>query len=149
MIREMTAADMEAIEAMEREYFTDAWTRSAWEEELENPRSVTFVEEEGGQIRGYLNLWAVLDEGQINRFAVASSHRRTGIGSRLLARAEEFAQEKGLYSLTLEVRLSNEAAQAAYKKAGFLEMGIRPGFYANPEEDALIMTRTRSEVHYL
>lgn len=149
MIREMTAADMEAIEAMEREYFTDAWTRSAWEEELENPRSVTFVEEEGGQIRGYLNLWAVLDEGQINRFAVDSSHRRTGIGSRLLARADEFAQEKGLYSLTLEVRLSNEAAQAAYKKAGFLEMGIRPGFYANPEEDALIMTRSRSEVHYL
>lgn len=149
MIREMTAADIEVIEAMEREYFTDAWTRSAWEEELENPRSTTFIEEENGRIRGYLNLWVVLDEGQINRFAVASPWRRNGIGSRLLDRVDQFAQEKGLYSLTLEVRLSNEAAQAAYKKAGFIEMGIRPGFYANPEEDALIMTRSRSEVHYL
>ncbi len=149
MIREMTVEDVEAVAKLEKECFSDAWTEPVWKEELENPRSFTFVEEENGEIKGYLNLWVVLDEGQINRFAVDASARKQGIGSRLLKRADELAQEKGLYSLTLEARLSNETAQKVYKKAGFLEMGIRPGFYAKPEEDALIMTRSRSEVHYL
>ena len=79
------------------------------------------------------------DELSITNVAVFSSYRRCGAANQLMKALDAFAQEKNLYGITLEVRVSNNAAIALYEKNGNEKSGIRKGFYSKPKEDALIM----------
>ena len=79
------------------------------------------------------------DELSITNVAVFSSYRRCGAANQLMKALDAFAQEKNLYGITLEVRVSNNAAIALYEKNGYEKSGIRKGFYNKPKEDALIM----------
>lgn len=93
------------------------------------------------QVVGYAGLWVVADEGHINTLAVHPEWRRRNIGERLLQAALDIALALNAASATLEVRVSNLAAQRLYLKFGFVEVGRRKRYYRDGE-DALLMTRT-------
>ena len=99
------------------------------------------VAEEQGRIAGFLVARTNLDEFEILNAAVRPENRRTGIGSLLLADALEKARAAGAKAAFLEVRESNHAARAFYEHLGFRLGGRRPRYYANPVEDALILSR--------
>jgi ribosomal-protein-alanine N-acetyltransferase len=90
-------------------------------------------------IVGYAGLWLMVDEGHITTIAVAPSERGKGVGELLLNGLIDQAYELGASMLTLEVRMSNTVAQQLYLKYGFLASSIRPRYYTDNGEDALIM----------
>ena len=116
-----------------------------WSEEgiLEANRCGTkfFVAEMGSKLMGYIGMKAVIDEGYITNVAVFPQYRRRGVAAALLEKVFEYAEEKRLSFVSLEVRASNTAAVALYEKKGFKEEGRRKDFYRLPREDALIMTK--------
>jgi len=89
---------------------------------------------------GYVGFWELGDEGHISTLASHPQYRHQGIASLLLLEVARQAVTLGLHSLTLEVRVSNAAAQALYRKFGFVETGRRLRYYGDNNEDALIMT---------
>ena len=91
-------------------------------------------------IAGFVGLWFVLDEAHIVIIGSRPRDRRRGIGELLLISAIEAAMKRGSRLVTLEVRESNQAARALYRKYGFREVGLRKRYYADNQEDAVIMT---------
>jgi len=85
-------------------------------------------------------MWLMVDEGHIITFAVHPDWRRQRIGERLLLAFLDLAAERGAHEATLEVRLSNLPARRLYEKYGFRPVGLRPRYYSDNAEDALIMT---------
>lgn len=116
-----------------------------WSEEgiLEAYRLGTkfFVAESDKNLIGYIGIKAVIDEGYITNVAVYPQYRRMGVAAALLNKVFDFAKEKGLSFVSLEVRASNTQAVSLYQKTGFKEEGRRKDFYRLPREDALIMTK--------
>ena len=138
----MTADHLDEIAELERVCFSDPWSRNLLAAELENDLSafLTALDQEG-RVAGYAGLQVVLDEGTITDVAVRPDCRRRGVASRLLRVFLDFAQANGLAFLTLEVRASNRAAAALYKRLGFRVVGRRRNYYERPREDAILMTR--------
>jgi ribosomal-protein-alanine N-acetyltransferase len=102
-------------------------------------------EEEGAEtsrepVVGFVGVWLMADEAHIVTIAVRESHRGRGIGELLLIAAIELAALDGREVVTLEVRASNQAAQALYEKYGFKKVGVRHRYYSDNQEDAVIMT---------
>lgn len=130
------------IAALERECFSTPWSEALLEDALFDDRASFIVAEDGeeGNILGYAGLHAVLDEGYIDNIAVIPDARRHGVASALLDVFCRFGAAN-LAFLTLEVRSSNAAAIGLYEKFGFQRVGLRPGYYQHPREDAVIMTR--------
>lgn len=91
-------------------------------------------------IVGFLGMWYTADQAHIVSVGVADGYRRRGIGELLLIAAVEHAIARETETITLEVRKSNAAARALYVKYGFIEQGIRKGYYSDNREDAVIMT---------
>ena len=89
---------------------------------------------------GFAGLWLMLKEAHLTAIAVRSDYRRSGIGERLLISAIELATQLNAEAITLEVRASNEIAQALYKKYGFQAVGRRPRYYSDNGEDAVLMS---------
>lgn len=92
------------------------------------------------RVAGWVVVWFVAGEAHIASIGVAEPERRRGVGELLVLGAIEAAASNACDELTLEVRRSNEAAQALYRKYGFREVGERKGYYVDDKEDALIMT---------
>lgn len=132
---------IEAIAALERICFSDPWPASAIASELTNPLSLWLTAEMNGQIAGYVGSQSVLGEADMMNLAVAPAYRRTGIAKQLLAALEQGLCCRGVHSLSLEVRCSNEAAIALYQSTGFLQVGRRLNYYHKPREDALILRK--------
>ena len=88
---------------------------------------------------GYGGVWLTGDEGHITTIATAPEMRRRGVGELVLNGLIDAAREMGANVLTLEVRVSNSAAQALYRKYGFEARGTRRRYYTDNNEDALIM----------
>lgn len=138
----MDASHLDALAQIEQECFSLPWSRSMLEEELYNDCAAFLVaEDEQGAVLGYAGLQVVLDEGYIANVVVRPGYRRRHIAQQLLDVYLRFAQAHHLAFLTLEVRPSNKAAVALYRKYGFIEEGRRRNYYQKPKEDALIMTR--------
>ena len=129
------------IAALERECFSTPWSENMLSDALFDPKASFIVAEDGeGGVLGYAGLQVVLDEGYIDNIAVEPDARRHGVASALLDVYCRFGAVN-LAFLTLEVRASNEAAIGLYEKYGFQRAGLRPGYYQQPREDAVIMTR--------
>lgn len=138
----MDASHLDALAQIEQECFSLPWSRAMLEEELYNDCAAFLVaEDEKGTVLGYAGLQVVLDEGYIANVVVRPGYRRRHIAQQLLDVYLRFAQAHSLAFLTLEVRPSNTAAVALYRKYGFIEEGRRRNYYQRPREDALIMTR--------
>ena len=106
-------------------------------------RSLGVAAPTGGNILGYGGFWLMAGEAHISTIAVRPEWRRRGIGELLLVAMLERAVELGADLATLEVRVSNVAAQSLYQKYGFAKVGLRPHYYSDRGEDALIMTPKR------
>src|SRR5713101_7347915 len=89
---------------------------------------------------GFIGVWLLPDEAHIVTFGVRESRRRQGIGELLLISAIELAQNEGRELVTLECRVSNEAALALYEKYGFEKVGLRPRYYSDDHEDAYVLS---------
>lgn len=128
------------IAKLEELCFSEPWSEEGI---LEAYRSGTkfFVAETENKLLGYIGVKAVIDEGYITNVAVSPQYRRKGVAAALLDKIFEYAEEKRLSFLSLEVRPSNTAAVSLYQKTGFKEEGRRKDFYRLPREDALIMTK--------
>ncbi|MFB5664338.1 ribosomal protein S18-alanine N-acetyltransferase [Alteribacillus sp. HJP-4] len=139
-VRLMKEADIEGVLRVEHNAFQLPWTRQAFMNELKNNQFAHYlVAEKNGIIVGYCGVWIVIDEAHITNIAVHSSKRGRQIGDDLLIHALEMAYTYGAKTMSLEVRVSNEVAQALYDKHGFQPAGIRKNYYTDNNEDALVM----------
>jgi ribosomal-protein-alanine N-acetyltransferase len=91
-------------------------------------------------IVGFAGIWLMANEAHITNIAVAQEYRRRGIGELLLIAMIDMARELKAATMTLEVRVSNIPAQSLYSKCGFMETGLRRGYYLDNKEDAVIMS---------
>lgn len=140
MLRDMTQADVDAVLSIEQAVQTYPWTRGNFSDALESGY-VCRVDEENGEIRGYVMLRPLVDEAELLNIGVAGTHQRRGEGRRILREMLDMARAKQLRRVFLEVRPSNAAAIALYRSTGFSEVGVRRGYYqnANGSEDAIVM----------
>ena len=138
----MNADHLEELERLERICFSRPWSKRMLGEELENQCAAFLVaEDENGTVLGYAGLLVMLDEGYITNVAVFPEYRRLGVAAKIIDVYMNFAAANDLAFLTLEVRPSNAAAIALYRRFGFEEVGRRKNYYDLPKEDALILTR--------
>ena len=140
-IRRMTVEDVPAVAELDRISFSLPWTERSFHFEVSsNPASRCWVAEHGGQIIGVIVAWLLLDEVHIATIATHPEFRRQGIAQALLAHVLKLGATEGALSSFLEVRASNLAAQAMYRKFGYEETGRRPRYYKDNGEDAILMT---------
>ncbi len=141
VIDEANKKDIEQIYQIEKSSFADPWSMDLFYKDIvENEISKYFVaKNDQGQVVGFAGMYTVLDESHITNVAVKPECRKCGIGSMLVEKLIEEAKERNCFGLTLEVRVSNEAATNTYLKFGFEIAGIRAKYYQNNNEDAYIM----------
>jgi len=134
-------ADLDAVAALEFESFTNPWPRETlvWELENSDVTRAYLLKDDIGAALAFCVCWVVFDELHINTLAVHPGLRRQGLASLLLRHVLEDAVRRGADKATLEVRRSNESARALYEHLGFAVEAIRPDYYTNPREDALIL----------
>lgn len=137
--RRMTERDLNQVAELELRCFSIPWTRGMLEEELANEHALYLVAAAGDRVVGYAGAWIVFEEGHITNIAVDPDARRRGVGRLLLAALIEGMQGGGVTAATLEVRRGNEPAIAMYRSFRFTTKGVRRGYYADNNEDALIM----------
>ena len=141
IVRELKVEDSAAVAEMEQQIFSDSWSEKSVLETVQQKQSVCFAAEKGGHLLGYLLAYHAADEAEIARIAVQKEARRQGAAGKLMQALEHYCEEHKMEKLLLDVRESNEAARSFYTKNGFVEDGIRQGFYVNPSEDAVLMSR--------
>jgi ribosomal-protein-alanine N-acetyltransferase len=140
-IEPMTVADIPDVHDIERASFPIPWPVYAFRQELETNRMARYlVVRAGDETVAYAGTWLMVDEAHVTTFAVMPKWRRRGIGGRLMLAVLGLAEELGASVATLEVRLSNVAARRLYQRFGFRPVGVRPRYYSDNGEDALIMT---------
>ncbi|MCR4867310.1 MAG: ribosomal protein S18-alanine N-acetyltransferase [Lachnospiraceae bacterium] len=138
-VRKMKKEDLDRVSQIEKECFSTPWSRDSFEDMIDNEAALYMVAEDNGYIVANCGVIIAAGEGDICNVAVDPSYRKRGIAKLLLIRVmEEASKEMAVLSFTLEVRRSNTAAIALYEKLGFVNEGIRPGFYTSPKEDAVI-----------
>lgn len=141
----MSKPDIADVLEIERVSFPSPWSRSSFEDILTREYSRAYVIKAtyGGRFRviGYICLWMFLDEIHILNLAIHSEFRRQSLGEKLLKYALNLAQRRGIRWATLEVRQSNHPAIALYKKMGFKSVRLRPRYYMDNREDAVVMEK--------
>jgi [ribosomal protein S18]-alanine N-acetyltransferase len=135
----MKEKDISQVYEIESKTFSLPWSENDFRSSMINSANIYLVAEEKGQILGYCGLWGIAGEGHINNVAVAHDFRDKGIAYAMLTELIKQGKRKELETFTLEVRISNHPAIKLYRNLGFRNAGIRPNFYENPKEDALIM----------
>ncbi len=132
-----TEKNINDILKIEEECFSTPWSEQSIAESLSNPDSYFYIAFADEIAAGYMGLQIFSGEGYVTNVAVLPEYRKQGIAKALI----EKAMQNEMEFITLEVRLSNSPAINLYKQFGFENAGIRPKFYREPEEDALLMTR--------
>jgi ribosomal-protein-alanine N-acetyltransferase len=140
-VEPMRIEDVAAVHEIERLSFRTPWPAYAFEQELRGNRLARYlVARAGDAIVGFAGIWLMVDEAHVTTFGVHPAWRRQGIGRQLLLGLVDVAIGLRAARMTLEVRPSNEAAQALYRSFGFDVVGRRPRYYTDDGEDALVMT---------
>jgi ribosomal-protein-alanine N-acetyltransferase len=136
----MRRRDLKAVIAIERRIFPSPWSVGLYMSEISQPATrayyVAFV---GPELVGYAGMMVVVGEAHVTNIGVAPEWQRHGVGRRLLLQLAREARNRSAQHLTLEVRVSNVGAQALYHEFGFVPAGIRKNYYAEVNEDALVM----------
>ena len=144
----MTENDIPRVAHLERMIFTDPWSEKVYRETfaIEGVEYVVAIDrpdrdEAGGgeTIVGAAGVRNIAGTGEITNVMVLPEYRQAGIATRMITDLLKRGRQLGAEEFTLEVRAGNETAIRLYEKLGFVSEGIRPKFYRNPEEDALIM----------
>ncbi len=140
MIRAAAHNDLDAIHGIECEAFPSPWRREFFESELTAPGRFALVATREANVIGYVFAMWIFDEMHINKIAVTGGERRKGIAHSLMDRCFDFAREHGVEMISLEVRESNQTAQAFYRQLDFETAYVRPRYYPD-SESAVVMTR--------
>ncbi len=138
-VRLATEDDVSEIVSIERKCFTDPWSENAFRAAF-NENTDIFVLDADGLLGGF----AVFDrtlvtEAEIHIIAVDPDMRGKGFSKLLMDAMVGSADKNGVERIMLEVRASNEVAISLYTKYGFEKVGLRPGYYRNPVESAILM----------
>jgi ribosomal-protein-alanine N-acetyltransferase len=128
---------------IEKISFVSPWTKRFFEEALISPISVNLIMKKGTETLGYIILYSVADEAHILNIAVHPSHRGKGCASNLIQYVLGYFERKGVHEFFLEVREGNMAAIRLYQRFGFEKIGKRKKYYAETNEDALVMYLSR------
>jgi [ribosomal protein S18]-alanine N-acetyltransferase len=142
----MEMEDLEKVQEIDRLSFSTPWPPTSYRFEIrENPGSILWVAESTHlsgekQVVGMIVVWMILDEAHVATIAVHPDYRGRGIGRELLVMALKEAIEKGAVESTLEVRAKNLIAQNLYRDFGYQVSGLRPHYYQNDQDDAVLMT---------
>ncbi len=135
--------DLPAVMDIERDSFLSPWNVGMFIRELASAHSVCLaarMQERGESVlAGYLIFWIILDEAHLHNLAVKKEYRGRGIAGKMLGTMRDLAAKNGVTAQTLEVRKSNSVAINLYRKCGFVVKGVRPHYYTDTDEDALIM----------
>lgn len=148
ILRPLADADLERVCSIERDWSGTPWSRGLFEEELRRPEichwlvlvpGPALAAGAGQAVAAYGGFWKAVDEAHFTNIAVHTDWRRRGLGRALLEALLERAKRLGCVSATLEVRPSNAAALALYQGQGFTAAAMRPHYYTDDGEDALIL----------
>ncbi|AFS77349.1 ribosomal-protein-alanine acetyltransferase RimI [Gottschalkia acidurici 9a] len=142
IVKEMSYEDIDGVVEVENMSFVTPWSKESFENELKNKLAVYVVAKDDDRVVAYGGVWLIIDEGHVTNIAVHTQYRGKEIGSLILDELIRLCKQKNMTSMTLEVRKSNEAAKNLYKKFNFEEIGIRPKYYSDNNEDAIIMWLT-------
>ena len=137
----MKAGDLDDIMEIEKVSFRAPWSRQVFIEELEREWAhVDILRERASKlVLAFVNYWLVRDEVHVLNVATHPEHRRHGHAARLIEHVVAFAHRHRCRYITLEVRRSNQPAIRLYRKYGFRPVGIRPNYYVEDNEDAIVM----------
>lgn len=136
-IKEATLCDVAEILRIEQACFSTPWTEQGIRESIENENTHLYLALVDGKTAGYMGVQIFSGEGYVTNVATLPAYRRQGVAKALIERV--LGNEMDF--LTLEVRESNAPAIALYESLGFARVGVRPHFYRNPDENALLMTK--------
>jgi len=139
--RRMSAADLDAVMAIEESVYPHPWTRGNFSDSLTAGYHCWIVEC-SGEVAGYTVVAVAVEEAHLLNLSIAGPLPRRGLGRELLAFVLKLARDYAARSILLEVRPSNDAARALYANAGFAEIGVRKGYYPAGEgrEDAVVLS---------
>lgn len=135
-----TTDDIPGMARLEEMCFSAPWSEKALSDTMAGESACFLVAKREGRVIGYIGSYSALDEGYVTNVATDTECRREGVGKALVSELIRCGKEKSLSFWTLEVRVGNTAAISLYEKLGFERVGVRPRFYSNPCEDALLMT---------
>ncbi len=138
-IRNIKPQDIEALVQLQNDNFTQPWSEHHFQDLMNREYchyKVALVDE---RVVGFAGFADICKEGNIDNVVVAKEYRRQGIARRLLQELIASGEDICVQTFTLEVRVSNQSAISLYESMGFVSEGIRPGFYDQPKEDAMIM----------
>lgn len=143
VLRPMVLDDIPQVVAIEKKSFPTPWSPYAFTCELCDNHFAHYLvvvpADDSSTVAGYGGLWLIVDEAHITNIAVAPAYRGQSLGESLMQGLIQLALSKRAVRMTLEVRVSNKIAQNLYEKIGFKAAGIRPGYYMDTNEDAIIM----------
>lgn len=140
-IEKLSKKHLDDVWEIEKICFSSPWSREDLEKQINIETSHFLVAVEDGRAVGYMGLQIFSEEGYVTNVAVLPQYRQRGIAAMLIN--EQMKNQMDF--ITLEVRQSNTPAINLYTKMGFENVGIRPNFYSNPTENAIIMTRNFDE----
>lgn len=140
VVRKMELKDIDDVLVVEKNSFSVPWTRGSFEKEIKkNLLSKYYVAVVEEKVVAYGGMWLIIDEAHVTNIAVQPEYRGKKIGKELVSFMIQEARGLGINKMTLEVRRSNTVAQNLYKALGFIPCGVRPGYYHDNGEDAIIM----------
>lgn len=139
VIRTMLQSDLPEVCRIEKENFSLPWSEKSFSESMERMDTIFLTALKDNEVIGYLGCYCICGTGEITNVAVKSTHRRKGIGGKLLEKLYKEGIALECEEYFLEVRESNEAAIGLYTRQGFVKEGIRKNFYEMPVENAVIM----------
>ncbi len=139
LIRKMTPEDVPVAVEIEKACFSQPWSEKSFLDSISREDTIFLVCEQGASVKGYIGMYLSFEEANITNVAVSPEYRKQGFGEQLVLGAKNFATERNIEKIFLEVRVSNEPAISLYKKMGFENLGVRKKFYEHPVEDAYIM----------
>jgi len=138
----LTEGDVVEALALDARCFPNPGERVDFQEEMQRENAVLLGARRSGRLQGYLLAWCVVDRMEIMNVAVDPDARRKGHGLVLVDAAIREARLRGMVAVDLEVRASNDPALKLYRGMGFSLVGRRDGYYRNPTEDAVLLTRS-------
>jgi ribosomal-protein-alanine N-acetyltransferase len=139
-VQPMKRRHLRSVLRIEQQVYPRPWSSSLFMSELAlHSTRAYYVARIGRELVGYAGLMMTLDEGHITTIAVEPRRHRAKIGTRLFLVLVREAIARGATAVTLEVRMSNEAAKDLYRRFGFVPVGVRKNYYQEVNEDALVM----------
>ena len=142
VLRAMRESDLADVLHIERRSFSIPWQEATFRGLMRRHSASLLVAEQAGVLVGYAVMWYAADEAELGDLSVLPEARRRGLGRWILQGAMREAGRRGAKQVFLEVRESNADARRLYEKAGFVNVGIRPSYYPEPVEDAILMRRS-------